>query len=388
MGPSTIANAPVSDRRRLLLVLPYFAPHVGGVEQFAEQLARALVSTGRWQVHVITSGSRGWGASTREEQGITVTRLGYWFRFSYTPVSLAWPLQIRRAIRRLRPDVINAHSPVPFMADCAVLVAGTVPVLLTYHAATLKKDAGPVFEIVRRIYGSLQAAVFRRCAAVLAVSDYVRDSLEPSVAGRLVTFSNALTAEAFLPEVPPPEQAPFLFMARLNREHSWKGLEEILRSLPDAPGASLVVAGDGDMRATYEALAEELKVAERVKFLGNVKGQAKMDALLGCQALIAYPTTSNDAFPTVLLEAWAASRAVVVAGIGPLPSLVVDQITGLVVPPSRPDALAAVLEGLRSDPDAAWRMGRAGRASVADLTWDKQAVRFEDLVADAIESRL
>jgi len=369
-----------------MLVLPYFAPHVGGVEQFARELGLALVATQRWDVHVVTSGDRGWRTESTREEGMTISRLGWWWRFSYTPISLAWPWQIHRLIRDWRPDLINAHSPVPFMADCAVLVSGPVPVLLTYHAATLRKDAGPLFELVRRVYAPFQSAILRRCAAVLAVSDYVRAALQPMVVGRLITFSNALGRGAFLPESRPPEPNRFLFMARLNREHSWKGLEQILCALPYVPQATLTVAGDGDLRVHYEAVAIKLGVKDRVDFLGNVDGEAKERALLTCTALIAYPTTSNDAYPTVLLEAWAAWRPVIVSGVGPLPSLVEDGVTGLVVEPAAPAALGAAMRRLCDDPDAAMQMGRAGRGAVSDLTWDQQAARFEDLAAQVMGS--
>jgi len=314
---------------------------------------------------------------------LTISRLGWWWRFSYTPVSPAWPWQIRRLIRRWRPDLINAHSPVPFMADCAVMVAGSVPVLLTYHAATLQKDAGPMFELARRLYSPLQAAVFRRCAAVLAVSEYVRASLQP-LNTRLVTFSNALDREAFLPETSPGAFDRFLFLARLNREHSWKGLDHVLQALQFAPEARLVVGGDGDMRLHYQSVARQLGVDDRVEFLGNVDGDAKRQALLGCAALIAYPTTGNDAFPTVLLEAWAAWRPVIVSDIGPLPSLVDDGVTGLVVEPAEPAVLGAAMRQICHDPDSAIRMGRAGRSSVGELTWDNQASRFEELATEVM----
>ncbi len=366
-----------------MLVLPYFAPHVGGVEQFARQLGLALVATQRWEVHVVTSGDRGWRTRSSRQDGLTISRLGWWWRFSYTPVSPAWPWQIRRLIRQWRPDLINAHSPVPLMADCAVLVAGPVPVFLTYHAATLQKDSGPVFELARRLYSPLQAAVFRRCAAVLAVSEYVRASLQPLDAP-LVTFSNALDPGAFLPETPPGASDRFLFMARLNREHSWKGLDHVLRALQFAPEARLVVGGDGDMRPHYQTVARQLGVDDRVDFLGSIDGDAKRETLLSCAALIAYPTTSNDAFPTVLLEAWAAWRPVIVSDIGPMPSLVDDGVTGLVVEPAEPAVLGAAMRQICHDPDSADRLGRAGRDSVSDLTWENQAFRFEELAAEVI----
>ena len=100
-------------------------------------------------------------------------------------------------------------------------------------------------------------------------------------------------------------------------------------------------------------------------------------------ALIAYPTTSNDAFPTVLLEAWANRTPVVTADIGALRTLVRHGVDGYLVPPASPGALADALQRLMDDPALAWRLGEQGRERVADMTWDRQATRFEHLV-DAV----
>jgi glycosyltransferase involved in cell wall biosynthesis len=368
------------DRRNLLIVAPYFPPFVGGVEQYAWNLARAMNGTGGWNVSVLTTTPHGFRSTVTVEDGVQVVRLASWGRYSYTPFSPLWPWQVRRYINLLDPEVVNAHTPVPLLADVAAWASGSRPMLLTYHAGTLKKDAGNLFSVVERIYARLERFTFTRADAVLAVSEFVREALRGRVKGKLVVFPNAVPA-ASLSEVPAePVAGRFVFVARLDKEHHWKGLDLVIEAVSLCPGATLKVAGDGDLRAVYEQRARELGVADRIEFLGTVNGQEKDELIRTSSALIAYPTTSNDAFPTVLLEAWAVRTPVVVADIGALSTLVENGVDGFVVAPSQPQELAHAMAYLMEDPALAVRCGEIGRERVQHLTWEALAVRFEELV--------
>jgi rhamnosyl/mannosyltransferase len=340
----------------------------------------ALVATERWEVTVVTTRGRGVRTVRRHEDGLDIFRLGWWARFSYTPVSPLWPWQMRRIIRQVDPDIVNAHTPVPLLSDIAAWASGPRPFLLTYHAATLQKDAGPLFAVMQRAYEWFEKFTVRRADAVLAVSEFVHGTLEPRVPGRIVTFTNAVPRAA-LSDIPAePTAGQFVFMARLDKEHRWKGLEHILQSLVSCPDAHLKVAGDGDLRMFYEKMAAELGVSDRVEFLGTVTGPVKDHLIRTSVALIAYPTTSNDAFPTVLLEAWASRTPVVAADIGALRTLVRHGVDGYLVPPACPEHLAEILRQMMDDPTFAGYLGEQGRARVADMTWDRQAGRFEELI--------
>src|SRR5579862_4539798 len=125
-------------RMKVLIATPYFWPQVGGMENYAQGLARGLSEAG-CEV-VVVCGDRAVRRPTLDEvDGYPVWRLPIWRVVSNTPVNLAWWRQLRRIIRTERPDVINAHTPVPFMVDMVTWAAGRLPVVVTYHAATLIK---------------------------------------------------------------------------------------------------------------------------------------------------------------------------------------------------------------------------------------------------------
>jgi len=121
--------------------------------------------------------------------------------------------------------------------------------------------------------------------------------------------------------------------------------------------ATLVLVGDGPLRAELEAAARRYGVADRVRFLGR-----RHDAhrLAGCADLCVLASLT-EGMPNALLEAMAAGRAVVATRVGGIPDLVEDGHTGLLVPPAQPAALAEALVALLLDPARRAQLGEAGR---------------------------
>jgi glycosyltransferase involved in cell wall biosynthesis len=373
---------------KILFAVPYFAPRTGGLESYAWHLAQGLRAAG---AEVVVVCGDGVPAVRRERlDGLVVYRLPIWRTVSNTPVHPAWPWQLRRILRAERPDVVNAHAPVVFMVDAAALAVGRIPFVVTYHAATLDKPGNLGIRAATRAYREIQRLTLGRADAVVAVSPYVRDALR-RWARKTHVVSNAVPAVA----AAPPETAGdgLAFVASLQRTHSWKGLDQLLEALDqhrrrygEAP--RLTVIGDGDDRPRYEQRVRELGLTAAVTFTGRLSPAERDQVLRGVRALVACPSTANDAFPTVLLDAWAQGVPVVATAIGALPSLVEDGTTGLLARPGDPDDLVRVLHEMLTDPDRARRLGENGRRRVAEeFTWPTQVRRMADLLATVVADR-
>jgi glycosyltransferase involved in cell wall biosynthesis len=139
---------------------------------------------------------------------------------------------------------------------------------------------------------------------------------------------------------------------------------------------SLTVIGDGADRPRYEQRVRALNLSEQVRFTGKLVGSDRDALVRRAAAVVLYPTTANDAFPTVMLEAWAQGAAVIAAAIGPLPSLVEDGVTGILAEPANPTALAHALRDGLADEAHLLALGEAGRQLVLrEYTWPLQAER-------------
>jgi glycosyltransferase involved in cell wall biosynthesis len=360
---------------KVLIATPYFWPRVGGLENYARFLARGLTESG-CEV-VVACGDLTVGQPTRDEMdGHAVWRLPVRQVVSNTPINLAWWFQLRRIIRTERPDVINAHTPVPFMVDIVTWAAGKRPVVVTYHAATLFKPGTALMTLITRSYLAVQWLTLARARAIIAVSPYVRERLSPWQ-GKTSVVPNAVSSVAASRDI---GGAGLAFVGNLEPSHRWKGLDLLLDALAILKGngqaVSLTVVGDGADRERYQQRVRELELGAQVQLVGRMVGPDRDAIVRQAGAVVLYPTTSNDAFPTVMLESWAQGVAVIAAASGPLPSLVDDGETGILVQPNDADALARALQAALADPSRLTRLGEAGRQLVArEYTWPRQVER-------------
>jgi len=376
---------------KAIIVTPYYAPKVGGLEIYAQQLNIALKKRQNWDIVVVTSNHNGPRTVVETIDGMKVYRLGRLLKFSNTPLNPLWPLMMKRLFAREKPDVILTHTPVPSMADAARLAAGSTPLFVFYHAATLLKGDSKIFDTIAKTYQAYEHFLLVQARRIFPVSDFVREQFSYRFWEKSQVVPNAVWEKHITTRRQPTKQN-FLFVGSLEKTHAWKGLELIIRALARARakrGAdyTLTIMGNGNDRARYEALVVELGLQNAVTFTGNLSGAKKDAAFKDAYALLMYPTSANDAFPTVMLEAWARAVPVISAAIGPMPTLIRDKKDGLLVRPHDIDALAKTMHHIAGMDSASRRSLtlEAQKRVRQHYTWEKQAERVDALVREAIK---
>lgn len=137
-------------------------------------------------------------------------------------------------------------------------------------------------------------------------------------------------------------------------------LDAFARLAADFPEAHLLFAGDGPDRTKLDVQAARFNLSERVTFLGD---QADIPGLLPALDVLAVPSL-HEGMPNVALEAMAAGLPVVASAVGGIPEVVTHGVTGLLVAPSDPVALAEALGEVLGNSSMAGAMGQAGRERV------------------------
>ncbi len=157
-------------------------------------------------------------------------------------------------------------------------------------------------------------------------------------------------------------------VAILGRISSWKGQDVLIRALAEASADNTIalIAGDpwqGEERrvADLRALARSLGVAGRVRFAGF---RPDVENVYGAADVVAVPSTQPDPLPNAALEAAAAGCCVVAADHGGLPEILTDSVSGRLVAPRDPAALARALAELHADRATRERFGAAAAADV------------------------
>jgi len=197
-------------------------------------------------------------------------------------------------------------------------------------------------------------------------------AISRNVAARLHRF-NGLTATPLYPPLRPGfHPGPTGdYVLHLNRLDAAKRVDLLLRAvalLPNDISLMVKIAGEGPDRAALERLAGALRLGERVQFLGRVSDAAAFDLYAGARAVYYAPVDEDYGFATV--EAFASGKPVITTSdAGGVLEFVEDGVTGWVTAPD-PARVAASLAQAAADPPRCERLGAAGQARVAAITWD------------------
>jgi len=158
-----------------------------------------------------------------------------------------------------------------------------------------------------------------------------------------------------------------------------KGLESLVRAFAIVAGrvanVKLLLVGDGERREPLEALADALGVGPMTVFAG---WREDLAAVYGAIDVVAV-TSLNEGTPVALVEAMAAGRPVVATAVGGVPDVVVDGVTGFLVPTADPARVADALERLVRDAALARQMGDAGRRHALQFHADRLVSTVHDL---------
>ena len=164
-----------------------------------------------------------------------------------------------------------------------------------------------------------------------------------------------------------PEGAPLLLA--MGRLHESKAHDVSLRALALLPDAYLWIAGSGPEEAKLKALAEDLGVAPRVRFLG---WRTDAPSLYRSADLCVFPSRFEP-LGNVVIQAWAHGLPVIAANAAGPASLIRDGADGALVPIDNAEALADKVRALLADHALRQSFSAAGRARVAQ-TFSEQAI--------------
>lgn len=257
----------------------------------------------------------------------------------------------RHAIRILRRSLLNDEVSVlhthGYKADMYGFWATRwidVALISTCHNWT--KASLPL-----RLYCRLNKWILRRFACVVAVSAQVEaELLRGGIRrARLRYVQNGVRTVAFADSAAfaCPHQVLTIGMAtRLVQD---KGIEDLLVVALDLKnkhdGLRFLIAGDGPLRASFQAQVSAVGLADHITFLGFVPD---MPAFYRSLDIFVLPSL-REGLPMSLLEAMAAGKPAIASNIGGIPKAVINQWSGLLIEPGDKVSLASSLERLIED---------------------------------------
>ena len=209
--------------------------------------------------------------------------------------------------------------------------------------------------------------------------------LEGVPSDRVVMIPNGVDAAAYEEKIARPDVRQVITVANLRPEKNHESLIAAAAQLASTcPNLRYQIVGEGTRRPALEHLARSRGVDHLIEFLGH---REDVPALLAAADLFVLPSRS-EAFPNGAIEAMAAGLPVVACAVGGLLDLVETGRTGILVPPSDPEPLAAAIRSLYDDPARAREMGLAARSEVrAQYSFERMVAAFDDLYDTELRAR-
>jgi glycosyltransferase involved in cell wall biosynthesis len=295
-------------------------------------------------------------------------------------------------VRRGGFDVIHAHWVVP--SGAMALPAGWLsglPLVVSLHGSDVfLSERGSAF---RRA----AAMAFRRAAAVTACSnDLAERSRRLGALTVPVTVPYGVSADEFGPSADramrlrsrlglAPDSPVVLAVGRLVHK---KGFEVLVDAIPRItqhyPDLSVVIAGEGDLRRSLEARANDLGTGGMIRFAGNVSREELPD-YYSLATVVAVPSIRDDAgnvdgLPNVLLEAMASGSPLVASAVAGIPQAIRDGKDGVLVEERDPEALATAIVNLLGSPKRMEELGASARNRARQVfDWTRVGERFEKI---------
>ncbi len=347
--------------------------HGGAEHQLA--LTVAALDRERFQCYVCHLHPQSYVAGQIASQGVPIFNLGlphgkrHWLKALRQVRSLIGSLKVHLVHTSLfESDIVGGVagrlSGVPVVGTLCSIGGESDRLIDNPHLSPLK------LAITTRVWGSIIRRYHRR---TVAISQAVKDSAVKTYRvpeDRLTVIYRALPDDwfdgglhdrgwALRKALGLDEASPVLLT--VGRLVPQKGQRYLLEAMPSVlaqcPNARLLIVGTGELENTLKSLAVQLGIEGAVQFLGR---REDVRELLALSDIFVFPSLF-EGLGVSLLEACGMGVPCVASRVGPIPEVIEDGVTGLLVPPRQPQALAEAILCLASDRERARAMGQRAR---------------------------
>jgi len=338
----------------VLHVYKGYPPVRGGIEGHVDLLTRLLVERGV-TAEVLCAQARG---AARQE-----TRHGVYVRRCAAPLTVAatpLPPGLPWAVRRSRADIIHLHLPWPPGEVAWWLGGGARPLVVTVHCEAVRQAR------LVHLLAPLTQRVLAAAGRILVTGAFMREApFLDAHRSRVQVVPLGVDLDYFRPNPSGADPLPHVAHPRVifvGRLRHYKGLPVLAAALARLSTAHLVVVGEGSERQKLEAALRARGCRGRAHLLGEVSDDLLLQLMQTADAAVLPSTSKAEAFGVAIAEAQSCGVPAVTTNVGTgTAQTVADNISGRVVPPNDPVALADALAWCL-DPAHARARGAAARA--------------------------
>jgi colanic acid/amylovoran biosynthesis glycosyltransferase len=289
-----------------------------------------------------------------------------WRIVSGSPIDSATRAYLR-VFERERPTAVLAEYGVMGVNVAAACRIANLPLIVHFHGFDATDRA------VVAMHAETYPALFRQAAAIIAVSDPMKEKLIAMGAQREKVYRNFCGADCrdFTGGDPANAPARFLTVGRFTPK---KGPEQTLRAFAQVrreyPDAEMRMIGGGPLLAGCRQLASELGVQDRVTFLGPQPAAVVREEMRRARCVVQHsveaPSGDSEGTPVSIIEAGATGLPVISTRHAGILDVVVEGETGFLVEEHDVAGMGQYMLRIARDPELAARLGQAARHRVAE----------------------
>ena len=354
----------------------YYPDTFGGIEQVIYQLAEGGVNEDIASTVFIHSNS--FDKKISQYDNHKIYRVETSLEFASTPFSFSAIKEFRKLADDA--DVIHYHFPYPFMDFLHFAAKIDKPSIVSYHSDIVKQKT------LLKLYAPLMNRFLKSVNRIVAASpNYVESSPV------LQNFKNKVDVipygldKKFYQNNPPSVlekwrvRYPDGFFLFVGTFRYYKGLHILIEAAKNSL-YPIVIVGAGPIEAELKAQAEQSNV-NNIHFLGALENSDKSALLELCTCLVFPSHLRSEAFGISLLEGALYSKPLISSEIGTGTTYInIDQVTGLVVPPSDPKSLRIAMDEIWNNPEKSKSYGQSAHARFESLfTADKMIASYTNL---------
>ena len=336
-----------------------------------QRWARGLAGRG-FEIKVISLG----GKPIEDVETTIIPRTG---RLSY----LTEASKATAAIRDFKPDLVHAHYATGngwwgLKSDLQPLVISVWGADVMDFPSNFLKRA-----MVKRILNGAD-----HITATSQLLKKVTLELLPSANGKTTVIPFGVELPGEIRQMPKSDRVRVCFVKALTAKY---GPDILIKAFAKAvkvvPELELSIAGQGEMLPSLQALVDDLSMAERITFVGQLPYERVMQFISEHDFMVMPSTMASESFGVAVLEAGACGRTVIASEIGGVPEVSINNETGLLTPPGDINQLADAITRLASDRQLCERLGRNNYKFVKQkYKWESSLDMMSELYQKLVRS--
>lgn len=352
---------------------------------FIKQQEQALQNLGNW-VDVLVPNRCGTNGSFVFQDG--AYRVDYrTLRYELFPVAVAKPVyrQLKAFLHERAYDLVAVHITSDSFLALTVKACNAldIPVVAHYHGLNVWEEFTTVHPCRQKLYAARRCRILQRTQGAVGVSDKVSDLLRQRLNIPVQTVYNGVDTGLFVRK--PREDGAFRVIGVGNLIEI-KGFSYLLEAFAllhrELPDSRLDILGDGALRKSLVALAEQLGISDAVTFHGKVPYDRVAEEM--AQSDLFVLPSFYEALGCVYLEAMGCGLPTIgIRGMG-IDEIIVHGENGMLANPKDVQDLYEKMYQVATDDTLAEKLGRNGRETAGKYTWKASASALEKVYKEIL----